>query len=307
VPTPAADGPHRVPFTPADAEATIAFCAAHGPFDAALLRRLLLDLTSDPAGVFVIRDGASTALVATVVDRATNGVDAANLETLGVRAPLTADAFARLVVEPAIAFTRAGERSALSVGLQASVMPASSAEGALRRAGFTHAYDGYEMRRPRHAPPLEPIELLPDGWTWAPLNELRADDAHAALAEMFRGAPSFNSPPRAEFRAAVASGATNWRVLLDGQRIAGLLQIAFRDAPDERRRGEVRIVGRAPAYRGRGLGPRLLREGLRLLELGGAGDVDLVVEAENVRALALYRRFGFEPIAQTPVFMLKVR
>jgi ribosomal protein S18 acetylase RimI-like enzyme len=124
---------------------------------------------------------------------------------------------------------------------------------------------------------------------------------------MFRGAPSFNSPPRAEFRAAVASGATNWRVLLDGQRIAGLLQIAFRDAPDERRRGEVRIVGRAPAYRGRGLGPRLLREGLRLLELGGAGDVDLVVEAENVRALALYRRFGFEPIAQTPVFMLKVR
>ena len=71
--------------------------------------------------------------------------------------------------------------------------------------------------------------------------------------------------------------------------------------------GELRIVGRLPAYRGRGLGPRLVAEGLRLLAEAGAGDVDLQVEADNERALDLYRRFGFEVVARTPVFALALR
>jgi ribosomal protein S18 acetylase RimI-like enzyme len=72
-------------------------------------------------------------------------------------------------------------------------------------------------------------------------------------------------------------------------------------------RGKIRIVGRAPAYRGRGIGPRLIAEGLRLLRAGGAGDVDLDVETENERALELYRRFGFEVVTRTPAFALTLR
>jgi ribosomal protein S18 acetylase RimI-like enzyme len=304
---PADDSPRRIPFVVQDAEDVIAFARAHGsPYDTALLRRLLLDLTSDPAGVFVVRDAAGISLAAAVVDRVTNGADAASLEMLGVRAPLTAAHFARLIVEPAVAFARAGDRRALHVPLQESLMPAEDAAGVLREAGFAHAYDTYPMRRDRSAPD-QPIEPLPDGWTWAALDGPRVDAAHAALLEMFHGSPSFGLGPLDGFRQAVASGATVWRALLDGQRIAGLLHVAFHDQPEGRRLGEVRTIGRAPAYRGRGVGPRLVRESLRLLAQGGVGDAELVVEAKNVSALALYRRFGFEPTSQTPVFAIDLR
>jgi ribosomal protein S18 acetylase RimI-like enzyme len=304
---PSADeSPRRIPFAAQDADEVIAFAVANrSPYDAALLRRLLLGLTSDPAGAFVIRDAGGILLAATVIDRVTNGADAANLEMLGVRAPLTAAHFARLVVEPAVAFARAGDRRALHVALQESLMPANDAPQVLRAAGFAHAYDTYAMRRDRSVPD-QPIEPLPDGWAWAALDDFRVTAVHAALLEMFDGAPSFSLSPLEQFRQAVASRATTWRVLLDGGRIAGLLHIAIHDAPGGRL-GEVRTIGRAPAYRGRGLGPRLMRESLRLLAQGGAGDAELVVEAKNVSALALYRRFGFEPTSQTPVFAIDLR
>src|SRR5262245_32842786 len=165
---PPADGPvRRVPFAPGDTETIVAFCAAHGGLDLPLLRTLLLELTSDPAGVFVIDDGAGTALVATVIDRVRNGADAANLEILGVRAPIAAASFASLVVEPAVAFARAGERRALQVPLQASLNPADGVDRVLRDAGFAHVYDTFEMRRPASAPAPAPPEPLPAGWSWA--------------------------------------------------------------------------------------------------------------------------------------------
>jgi ribosomal protein S18 acetylase RimI-like enzyme len=307
VPPAAADTPRRIPFAADDADEVIAFCVAQdSAYDAPLLRRLLLDLTSDARGVIVVRDAAGIALVATVVDRARNGADAASLETLGVRAPLEAPDLARLVIEPAIAFSRAGERRALHVPLPPALMPADGAEQVLRDAGFAHAYDTYEMRRPPSAPDAASLDVLPDGWCWAALDESRVEAAHAALAEMFHGAPSFSLGPLDGFRRAVASGATTWRVLLDGQRIAGLLHVARHETPGGQPFGEVRTIGRAPAYRGRGLGPRLLREALNLL--GGDGrEIRLTVEAKNVDALALYRRFGFEPASQTPVFALTLR
>jgi len=98
-------------------------------------------------------------------------------------------------------------------------------------------------------------------------------------------------------------GPSRWYVLLDGGRLAGLVQIALHGAGGAIR-GEVRTIGRVPTYRGRGVGPRLVAEGLRLLREGGAGDVDLTVEADNERALDLYRRFAFEVVARTPVFAL---
>jgi ribosomal protein S18 acetylase RimI-like enzyme len=296
------DSPRRRPFARDDADAVIAFCAAHGPYDAGLLRRLLLELTSGPAGVLVIEDREGPALVATVVDRVNNSMDAANLETLGVRAPLTAEAFMALVIEPAVVFARGGERGALAVGLPASPMPAVGAEAALRAAGFAHAYDSFEMKRPASTAAPDASEPLPAGWSWRTVDAALADEAHAALAEMFRGAPSTSHPPLDEFRRWIAAGASIWRALLADDRVAGLVQIALRGA-----HGDVRIVGRMPEYRGRGLGPRLVAEGLRLLREGGAGEVDLTVEAGNDRALSLYRRFGFDVVSKTPVFTLRLR
>jgi ribosomal protein S18 acetylase RimI-like enzyme len=300
--TSTADSPRRRPFARDDADAVIAFCAGRGPYDAGLVRRLVLELTSGTAGVFVIEDREGPALVATVVDRVNNSMDAASLETLGVRAPLTADAFMRLVIEPAISFVRGGERGALSIGLHAAAMPAAGAESALRAAGFAHAYDGFEMKRPGSTPAPDAPAPLPAGWSWRTVDAALADQVHAAMGDAFREAPSANRVPLDEFRRWIAAGASVYRALLDGDRVAGFVQIATRGA-----HGELRIVGRVPQYRGRGLGPRLVAEGLRLLREGGAGDVELSVEAKNDSALALYRRFGFDVVSKTPVFTLRVR
>jgi ribosomal-protein-alanine N-acetyltransferase len=208
----------------------------------------------------------------------------------------------RLVVEPAIAFARAGERSVLHVVLQDTLLPADGAEPALRDRGFTHAYSVFEMRRPEAAGSPPPPEPLPAGWSWAALDGARVDAAHAALAEIFRDAMGTSLMPLDDFRGKVLSGAAAWRVLLDGDRIAGLVRTLVDGS-----RAEVRILGRRPAYRGRGLGACLLAEGLRVLQEGGAGDIDLSVETANERALNLYRRFGFEVVTRTPVFSLPLR
>jgi hypothetical protein len=224
------DSLRRAPFAVGDAEAIVAFCAAQrSPYDERLLKLLLLELTGDPAGVFVIRDDGGIVLAATIVDRAPNGAGAASLETLGVRAPLPTAIFARLVVEPAVAFVRAGACRALHVALPPSRLPADGAEGALRDAGFAHSHDTFDMRRPASslaAPPDPPP--LPDSWSWAALDGAHADEAHAALAEIFRGAPSANLMPLPDFRQGVISGAARWRVLLDDGRIAGLVRGAAR-------------------------------------------------------------------------------
>jgi ribosomal protein S18 acetylase RimI-like enzyme len=175
---------------------------------------------------------------------------------------------------------------------------------ALGAAGFARAYDTFEMRRPASAWAAPPAQVapLPGGWSWTDIDAARAEPAHTALGEMFRDAPATSLIPLDDFRQRVASGAARWRALLDGERIAGLVRVVPHGA-----RGEVRMLGRAPAYRGQGLGPRLMTEGLGLLRAAGAGDVTLAVEAVNERALDLYRRFGFEVVTRTPVFVRPLR
>jgi len=293
-----AESLRRLPFARADIDALVAFCGAHAsPFDGPLLRRLVLDLTSAPAGVIVLGDDAGIALAATVLDGTSNASEAANLEILARRAPIPAALFMRLVVEPALAFARAGTRRALHVVLPAATMPADGAEDALGEAGFAPVYSLFEMRRPHDAPAPPSPGPLPAGWSWAALDGARVDDAHAALTEMFRDALATQIVPLAVFRQAVLSGAAVWRVLLDGDRVAGLLRVGTHGG-----QGQLQILGRVPAYRGQGLGPRLVAEGLRLLGDGGARDTDLSVEADNESALALYRRFGFGIVTRTPVF-----
>lgn len=301
---PATQQPRRLPFLSADADGLVAFCVAHGsPYDAAMVRRLLLDMTSDRVGVLVIGDDDGPMLVATVVDRALNGADAAYLEILGVRGLIPTALFSHLVVDPAVAFARAGTRSSLHAAVAPLLVRVEGADSALRGSGFAPAYDTFVMRRGHGAPEPQPPGPLPAGWRWAPLQGELVALAHAALLEMFRGSASFGMSPLSDFQRIVESGATIWRVLLDDTRIAGLVQAVVSGA----RQGELRTVARAPAYRGFGLGARLVAEGLQVMRDSGARDIELSVEARNQQALALYRRFGFEVVTRTPVFALGLR
>ena len=61
--------------------------------------------------------------------------------------------------------------------------------------------------------------------------------------------------------------------------------------------GEVYVIGVDPTAGVRGLGTPLLGVGLRHLRQTGASEVDLYVEADNERALALYHRYGFSLVS----------
>ncbi len=71
--------------------------------------------------------------------------------------------------------------------------------------------------------------------------------------------------------------------------------------------GTIRFVGVDAGWRGRGLGRELLRWGVAHVREGGAGRVQLTVEAENELALGLYRRTGFEPRVEWPHWTRQIR
>jgi hypothetical protein len=86
------------------------------------------------------------------------------------------------------------------------------------------------------------VPPLDDGWRWGPLEDEQVEAAHRALAESFQGAPWFSQAPIHDFRRAVASGASVWRVLYDGAQIAGLVQVSRQGE-----HGTLRTVARRPA------------------------------------------------------------
>ena len=66
------------------------------------------------------------------------------------------------------------------------------------------------------------------------------------------------------------------------------------------RRGDIRLLGVVPSWRGRGLGRELLRWGVAHLRSRRVDVVDLAVEARNERALRLYLETGFERAIEWP-------
>jgi mycothiol synthase len=70
--------------------------------------------------------------------------------------------------------------------------------------------------------------------------------------------------------------------------------------------GEVYVVGIDPASQGLGLGKVLVDAGLRHLRDGGADDVLLYVESDNVPAVRLYEGLGFTH-AQADTHVMYVR
>lgn len=91
-----------------------------------------------------------------------------------------------------------------------------------------------------------------------------------------------------------------WR---DG-RIAGMLTLAWYDAPSGRKAWIEDVVVDASA-RGCGLGEALVEAGMRHAASIGAGRVSLTSNPARTAARALYRKMGFEA-AETTVFVRKI-
>jgi RimJ/RimL family protein N-acetyltransferase len=93
-------------------------------------------------------------------------------------------------------------------------------------------------------------------------------------------------------RESVAGDAIQF-VALDGGRVVGWADI-FPDWADAVRHGGALGMGLLPAYRGQRLGERLLRACLDKARAKGLTRIYLQVRADNLRAVRLYERLGFE-------------
>ncbi|MFO1406138.1 MAG: GNAT family N-acetyltransferase [Steroidobacteraceae bacterium] len=82
-------------------------------------------------------------------------------------------------------------------------------------------------------------------------------------------------------------------VALEGERVVGWCDIVPRPRATMRHAG-VLGMGVAASHRGRGLGSRLLETTLEAAFDRGLTRVELVVLVDNLRAVELYRRHGFE-------------
>ena len=91
-------------------------------------------------------------------------------------------------------------------------------------------------------------------------------------------------------------------VAADGDRVLGFHWTKRHSAT----LGEVYVVGIDPASQGLGLGKALVDAGLRHLRDGGAEDVLLYVESDNVPAVRLYEGLGFTH-AQADTHVMYVR
>jgi ribosomal protein S18 acetylase RimI-like enzyme len=267
-----------------------------GDYDEPLRRRLLTSLTSSPDGTVVLADDEGLALVATTIDRLADGSASAQLLLLGARPDFPRAAFVARVVEPAASFAREMGRPALLTAASSFV---ATLVDELTRVGFVHAYDILTMVR-RHGGCLDgPAVTPPAGLSWATVDDANVAEAHAALVEMFRAAPATNTPPLDEFRTSAVAASPPWQALLEGSSIVGLVRLAANDSV-----GELRVLGRLPGHRGRGLGSVIVDHALRVLASLGVGEVRLEVEGANAPALALYRSFAFEIVDRTPWYQL---
>ena len=78
--------------------------------------------------------------------------------------------------------------------------------------------------------------------------------------------------------------------------------ILSRLAADE---AEILTIAVKPRKRGQGIAAKLMRANMEQLQQAGAKTWFLEVEAQNVSALALYRRFGFERVGERKSYYRK--
>ena len=185
----------------------------------------------------------------------------------------------------------AAERAA-SAGLQVWTHGTSSPLRAVLEAR------GYEPRRVLHRLELPSLEGLaepdePAGVTIRPFEAGRDEDAWLAVnAAAFADHPEQGRWTRADL---VAREAEDWfdpAGFLLAERDGALLGFHWTKVhPDGR--GEVYVLGVAPAAQGLRLGATLLLRGLRYLAGKGCPSVLLYVDDDNVTARRLYERHGF--------------
>jgi [ribosomal protein S18]-alanine N-acetyltransferase len=83
-----------------------------------------------------------------------------------------------------------------------------------------------------------------------------------------------------------------YRAVWDGDEMAGY--IGFMMVDDE---AHMTTIATSPSFQRKGLATTMIVDGIHTLRAGGIKHISLEVAANNEPAQALYRRFGFAPVA----------
>ncbi len=159
------------------------------------------------------------------------------------------------------------------------------------RYGFDRVRDLWVMRRGLDDLPAQPP--APDAGTVVRTFVVGQDEAGflALNAEAFAHHPEQGDLTRAGLDERLAEGWFDPDGFFLAERDGEL--VGFHWTKQHEHVGEVYVVGVAPGAQGGGLGRRLTLTGLRHLADRGLPEVILYVEADNVPAVAVYRRLGF--------------
>ncbi|MBB3441569.1 GNAT family N-acetyltransferase [Rhizobium sp. BK379] len=130
------------------------------------------------------------------------------------------------------------------------------------------------------------------------LNETHVEGFHRALDIVARERKFLSlleAPPPEETRrfalSSIASGNVHF-VALDGGEVIGWCDIRRHHFPSHAHRGTLGM-GLLPAYRGQGLGRRLIEASIKGAQQVGMLRIELGVHADNARAIRLYEGIGF--------------
>jgi mycothiol synthase len=165
-----------------------------------------------------------------------------------------------------------------------------AAKALARRTGFDRVRELWVMRRSLAGLPATPSEAgAVDVRSFRPGDEAEVLRVNAAAFAHHPEQGSMDADELAERMAEPWFDPAGLLVAAAGDRLLGFHWTKRHSAT----LGEVYVVGIDPASQGLGLGKVLVEAGLRHLRDGGADDVLLYVESDNVPAVRLYERLGF--------------
>jgi hypothetical protein len=266
-------------------------CAGHSE---SLVRRMLTKMVSDPDGLILLKRGPRLISVAATLDTVGNATGAAVLEWLFLESSETSSRVVELTLHAAMAFGRRVGRRRVEIELYPRIQHLSEE---FRRLGLTKSYTMVKMCRDQEGalPEFDP----PVGCVWTTLSEPIMELYYKTLQECFVGIPGFHLPQELEaFETSQLAMSIPVELLMEADRIAGFASAVF-VPPD---RGIVALIGRHPDWKGRSLGPCLLRRSMAMSAARGATVFSLSVAVNNERALRLYREHGFRLECEHPVY-----
>ena len=284
----------RRPYMPGRLSEIVAFCAAHSAtgHPPGLVTTLLGTLVTDPDAIIDLWTPEGRRFVGVVLDQLQNTDEAAEFDLLGYQPVPDEDDLWPIITTLAEAFVAKGPRRIIGIGLSAHT---AAMAPYLLGHGYHHAYASYGMATADGVTLPLPVEPAAP-WLWRPLDADQAPAYYDAVRATLGTVPGTQIPTYETFKPIALAATPLPRLLYEGERLAGYVKVLL-TGPDSRT-GYINSLGRLPAYRGQGLGDRLLSAAMHLLAALGALRFELDVAATNTMALGLYERHGFAVVAE---------